>query len=205
MTQRALIAIDGSAPATAALEYALSRYASSDVTVLHVIDAEEDDSFRHRLLPDDCDAQREAAERTAETVLAEARAYADACGATIETVSVVGRPSRRIPAYAEENDIDVIVMGTHGYTGLSRLLLGSLSEAVARRSSVPVTTVRDPTDADGIVSASLARYREYTGGLTARTDPAFHRCPECTVTLYTRLEFCPGCLGEVVPTPEPTV
>jgi nucleotide-binding universal stress UspA family protein len=204
MTQRVLVAIDGSAPATAALEHALSRFTSSDVTVLHVIDAEEDDSFRRRLLPDDCDAQREAAERAAETVLGEARAHADACGAAITTVSVVGRPMRRIPVYAEENDVDVIVMGTHGRTGLSRLLLGSLSEAVVRRSAVPVTTVRDTTDDDRIVSASFVRDREHPGE-TAQASPALHRCPECTVTLYTRLEFCPGCLGEFVPTPEPTV
>ena len=44
--------------------------------------------------------------------------------------------------YAEENDIDHIVVGSHGRGGVSRMLLGSVAETVARRSSVPVTIIR---------------------------------------------------------------
>jgi nucleotide-binding universal stress UspA family protein len=44
--------------------------------------------------------------------------------------------------YAAEHDIDHIVVGSHGRTGASRILLGSVAETVARRSPVPVTIVR---------------------------------------------------------------
>lgn len=52
-----------------------------------------------------------------------------------------GVPHQEINNYAEENDIDMIVMGTHGRTGLDRVLLGSTTEKVVRTSEVPVMTV----------------------------------------------------------------
>ncbi len=45
--------------------------------------------------------------------------------------------------YAKHNDIDLIVMGTHGRRGLGHLFLGSVAEEVVRLSSVPVLTVRE--------------------------------------------------------------
>jgi nucleotide-binding universal stress UspA family protein len=45
---------------------------------------------------------------------------------------------------AEETNADLIVMGTHGRTGLSRLLMGSVAEQVVRKASCPVLTVRTP-------------------------------------------------------------
>lgn len=51
-------------------------------------------------------------------------------------------PVERILAYAEDRDIDLIVMGTHGRRGLSRALLGSVTEAVVRRAPCPVFVVR---------------------------------------------------------------
>lgn len=60
----------------------------------------------------------------------------------VEESLVEGSPSKEIVAYAEEYDVDVIVMGTHGRGGLDRLLLGSVAERVVRTSPVPVMTVR---------------------------------------------------------------
>jgi nucleotide-binding universal stress UspA family protein len=60
----------------------------------------------------------------------------------VETTAVEGSPARDIVAYAEESETDVIVMGTHGRSGVDRLLLGSVAERVVRSSPVPVLTVR---------------------------------------------------------------
>ena len=46
--------------------------------------------------------------------------------------------------YADENEIDLIVLGTVGRTGLSHLLLGSVAENVVRKAHCPVFTVRPP-------------------------------------------------------------
>jgi nucleotide-binding universal stress UspA family protein len=65
----------------------------------------------------------------------------------IEAVTAVrqGNPHDDILSYAEDNDVDVIVMGTHGRTGVKRALLGSVTEDVVRHAEIPVLTVhRDP-------------------------------------------------------------
>lgn len=143
MGESILVPIDGSLPATAALDHALARFADGEITVLYVIDADEPNgSLRQRLLKEECEEQRRVGEEAAGRVLEEARRHADGSGVEIATVTAFGRPARRIVAYAEENGIDRIVMGTHGRSGLSRLLLGSVAEVVSQGSSVPVTTVR---------------------------------------------------------------
>jgi nucleotide-binding universal stress UspA family protein len=48
--------------------------------------------------------------------------------------------------YADEADADLVVMGTHGRTGVERYLLGSVAEKVVRLSDVPVMTVRADED-----------------------------------------------------------
>jgi len=52
-----------------------------------------------------------------------------------------GSPYRKILEHSRENEIDVIVMSTHGRTGLDRMLLGSVTEKVLRKSDIPVLTV----------------------------------------------------------------
>ena len=63
----------------------------------------------------------------------------------LELSQVDGSPAREIVDYAEEEGIDVIVMGTHGRSGVDRLLLGSVAERVVRSSTVPVLTIRVET------------------------------------------------------------
>ncbi|WP_406660044.1 universal stress protein [Methanolobus sp. ZRKC3] len=59
-----------------------------------------------------------------------------------ETIVLEGHPSHEIIEFAENNDIDLIVMGTLGKSGLDRFLLGSVAEKVLRNSKVPVLVVR---------------------------------------------------------------
>lgn len=60
---------------------------------------------------------------------------------SLESAIVEGSPPTQITQYAEENDCDVIIMGTHGRSGVDRLLLGSVAERVVRSSPVPVLTI----------------------------------------------------------------
>jgi len=74
-------------------------------------------------------------------------AVEDAAGdVPLETEMVDGSPAKEIVRYAADNDIDVVVMGTHGRSGVDRLLLGSVAERVVRSSSVPVLTIRTGDD-----------------------------------------------------------
>ncbi len=55
-----------------------------------------------------------------------------------------GDPTTEILNIAQSRGSDLIVMGTHGSTGLSRLLMGSVAESVLRKAPCPVLTVRNP-------------------------------------------------------------
>lgn len=55
-----------------------------------------------------------------------------------------GSPFVEIVRYARENNVDLIVIGTHGRSGLSHVLLGSVAEKVVRKAGCPVLTVRPP-------------------------------------------------------------
>jgi nucleotide-binding universal stress UspA family protein len=59
---------------------------------------------------------------------------------------LVGDPASAIVSAAESEGADLIVMGTHGRTGLTRLLMGSVAEAVVRRAPCPVLTVKQPAE-----------------------------------------------------------
>lgn len=55
---------------------------------------------------------------------------------------VTGDPPSAVVRLAEEENVDLVVMGTHGRTGLSRLLMGSVAEAIVRRAKCPVLTYK---------------------------------------------------------------
>ncbi|SFS77421.1 universal stress protein [Halostagnicola kamekurae] len=88
---------------------------------------------------------------------------AERVGVPITTAIERGVPHERVLAYAEENDVDVIVMGTQGRTGLDRFLVGSVTERIVRMAEPPVVTLRmtddveleDPTEAIRIARRSL--------------------------------------------------
>ncbi len=64
-----------------------------------------------------------------------------------------GVPSEEIIAFAEEERMDLIVMATHGRTGLQHIVLGSVAERIVRRSHVPVLTVKPKKLREDIVRA----------------------------------------------------
>jgi len=66
-------------------------------------------------------------------------------GVTVETVLIEGGAPREILNVAEEQHVDLIVLGTHGRTGVARVLLGSVAENVVRHSSIPVLTLKTPS------------------------------------------------------------
>ena len=61
----------------------------------------------------------------------------------VTLISVHGHPFTTIIDFVKENKMDLIVMGTHGRTGLKHVLIGSVAEKVVRYSPVPVLTIKD--------------------------------------------------------------
>lgn len=57
---------------------------------------------------------------------------------------LIGTPADELAKFAEEQHADMIVIGCHGRTGLGRLLMGSVAEAVVRQAQCPVLTIKTP-------------------------------------------------------------
>jgi universal stress protein A len=98
----------------------LARHFDARLHVIHVVPSVTDPGPREAL----------------STAIADLASQVD-----VITAIVNGRPAREIVDYATQHDIDLVVMGTHGRTGVSRALLGSVAEAVVRRAPCPVLTV----------------------------------------------------------------
>jgi len=169
-----LVATDGSDPADRAARHgiALAATTGADLHALAVVD--------------------EAARRVAETALAESDAddvlteageqavasvadlAADSPAAPSVTTAVrPGTPHRVISEYADEHDVDVVVAGTEGRSGLDRVLLGSVAENVLRTSTRPVLVVPpgagDP-DADQTPYDELLVPTDGSDGAEAATE-----------------------------------
>ena len=62
----------------------------------------------------------------------------------VEYRLLTGEPADAVVRSAEEDDVDLIVLGSHGRTGLSRLLMGSVAEAIVRKAHCPVLVYKQP-------------------------------------------------------------
>lgn len=156
MTKRILVPIEESPLATKALEVALSDYPDGAITVLHVMDPIGSGfniievmrpRFRDGAPPGSVsieywDEWHDAATERAEELFDAARQIAAEYEMTLDTTLEFGDPKHVIVEYAEDHDVDRIVMGSHGRSGPERLLLGSVAETVVRRAPVPVMVVR---------------------------------------------------------------
>ena len=87
------------------------------------------------------------AEDTRKALLTRLEEHREKLGPDVEvkTMLVEGVPFKELIRCAAENDVDLIVMSTHGHTGLKHVLLGSTAERVVREAPCPVLTIR-PVD-----------------------------------------------------------
>ena len=141
MVANILVPVDRSSQSDRALEYALETFPDAELTVLHAVNPSgywygNTDGY---IYADEIEAW---ARRQGNEVLEAARQTATEHGRDVRTELKWGPPARTITEYATENEVDQIVLGSHGRSGVSRVLLGSVAESVLRRSPVPVTIVR---------------------------------------------------------------
>jgi nucleotide-binding universal stress UspA family protein len=134
-----LVPTDGSETADAALEVGVDIATVHDAR-LHVLSVVDLRSLGINVYSQ---VQVDVLEERAATVIEEAKDYAGAQSVdSVEGVVEYGSAIHRaIRLYIDEHDIDLLVMGTHGRSGLDRHLLGSVAEKVVRTAPVPVLTV----------------------------------------------------------------
>ncbi len=141
MYETILVPIDESEHSRIAAEHALELAGEVDAAVhfLHVVsmnDASKIDVNRieHGLLIRDL-------QEMGRDVIEDVRSGIPTSDVETTASVLIGRPDKQVLEWVQHNDPDLIVMGTRGATGLNRILLGSVAENVARRSSVPVLLV----------------------------------------------------------------
>jgi len=139
MYDAVLVPTDGSGGTRDAVEHAIDHAKQYDATLhaLYVVDSRL--GIGNKSTPEDVfEALEDRGQQAIEDVQTQARA-ADV--GTITGSIARGNPHQAILDYVTAEDIDLVVMGTHGRTGLDHYLLGSVTEKVVRLSDVPVLTV----------------------------------------------------------------
>lgn len=139
MGKQVLVPFDDSEQAHEALEYTFTEHPEDDLTVIHAIDPTEWGS----IMPGSSGEENREGEarKQSNSIQSKAQTVADNYGVNITTTADSGSPSNVITQYANNNDMDHIIIGSHGHSGTKRLRLGSIAEEVARKASVPVTII----------------------------------------------------------------
>lgn len=139
MYDNILLPTDGSASMSQVIDHAVSLARTHDAT-LHGLYIVNTASLNDLPMESSWEGLSQALTDEGKRALEDVQSRAE--GVDLETNLVNGSPAKEIVRYSNENDCDVIVMGTHGRSGVDRLLLGSVAERVVRSSDVPVLTIR---------------------------------------------------------------
>ena len=181
MYEDILLPFDGSDGAAEALHHTaeIAHWADATIHVLFVADTTRDSVTVVETEVVDALVQE------GEDIVEEAEKTLNTLGVDYDSDVVQGHPAPTIVEYAEQYEYDVIVMPTHGREGVSRYLLGSVTEKVVRLSSIPVLTARMQPDeqlvfpygtvllpTDGSAGASHAA--EHGLSLAAALDATVH-------------------------------
>ena len=140
MFARILVPTDFSAPSEAALDYGRNLAGQFDAA-LHLLHIAENPFLR--AVSGDPRLREEAPARWLQDRLTDA----DRRRGAVTIVEQSDEPASEILRYAKSNNIDLIVIGTHGRAGLARAVLGSVAETVVRAASCPVLTVHSAESA----------------------------------------------------------
>jgi nucleotide-binding universal stress UspA family protein len=136
--KKILFATDFSPASDAALKYAtsLARDSGATLVILHVEELPTPYAGGEMLLPQP-EYPNPEIRRMLEAVVPPDK------NIKYEHHLVLGTPAEDIVRVAKEQNVDLIVIGTHGRTGLKRVLMGSVAEAVMRRANCPVLTLKE--------------------------------------------------------------
>ncbi len=145
MYKRILIPLDGSLLAEQALPHAaaLAEHFQAELILLKVL---KPLSINLNLPPNFVKEHEAATRKLAGEYLDRVVARVQGKEITRNIVTTIGRPHEEIVRCAETEQVDVVVMSTRGYSGISRWLKGSVADRVARSVNVPVLLIRARKD-----------------------------------------------------------
>jgi len=132
-----VIATDGSENSLKAISYGIeiAKLSGATVHALYVIDIT---SFSSIPMDAGWEAMYDTLRKEGEKAISMVQERGKVSGVEVREVLLEGHPSNEIINFAENNNVDLIVMGTLGKTGLDRFLMGSVAEKVVRDARCPV-------------------------------------------------------------------
>ena len=149
MYKKVLVPLDGSELAECTLSHVKNLFKDGsvgEVTLLNVFKfglpwaAMESEQYLQQI---DINAIREPLLARSRKYLADIESRLVSEGMKVKTESLeANRPADAITEYAQEKSMDMIIIGTHGYTGLKKLMLGSVAFSVLHQSHIPVLLIR---------------------------------------------------------------
>lgn len=183
MYETILVPTDGSEWGTAAAKhaFALARLEGGAVHALSVVETRD---FEQAVFPADVRTQaRSAIEQSAADAVDRIAQLGEEAGCPVETTVLEGVPHDAILDYADDVDADVVVMGTHGRSGLERFLLGSVTERVLRSTDRPVLTTH-PTEDETPEYANILVTTDGSDGAGVAIEQAVSLASETGATLH---------------------
>ena len=155
MYKRIMVPLDGSELAECVLPHVeafIGECGTREVTLVRVVEFESVATYRGGIPVDtemlaEIDSARRAA---AEEYLIQIRDRLDSGKATYHVVVMVGRVAENLIDHADENGIDLILIATHGRSGVTRWVRGSVADKILRSAHVPVLMVRAPGTKGGM-------------------------------------------------------
>ncbi len=144
MYQKVLVPLDLSELAECSLNY-VKKFAKEatigEVILFNVV--EIDPTWDEMVTSIDIEAFRDTIKNRAESYLADIKSRLEAEGITVKTVlTEANKPAQAIADYAQQNGVDMIIIASHGYTGLKKLMFGSVALNVMYLARVPVLLIR---------------------------------------------------------------
>ncbi len=144
--QRILCPVDFSESSDHASRYAVAfcKTFGAELTLLHVISPPIAALPGDHLVPDMMQADIDAVAEATRERLSQLVGELSDLGITVQSRVISGIPFVEIIRFAKDWDADMIVIGTHGRTGLQHFLIGSVAERVVRKAPCPVLSIKHP-------------------------------------------------------------
>ena len=154
MYRKIMVPLDGSELAECVLPHVeafMKGFDLSDVILVRVVEPEMPSYHSEIPIDPKIMAQREAERKSsAKDYLNKVASRIKHEGTTVRAEVLVGRVTESLTDYAEKHDIELILIATHGRSGVTRWVRGSVADKILRSANVPVLMVRAPGTEGGI-------------------------------------------------------
>jgi len=153
MYKKIMVPLDGSKLAECVLPHVeafVKRFKIGNVILVRVVEPERNYGGEYAIDPNIIAGRESARQSSAKDYLNEIVERLPKGDTAFQVEVMVGRVAESLAGYAENNDVDLILIATHGRSGVTRWVRGSVADKVLRSSKIPVLMVRAPGTEKGI-------------------------------------------------------